>query len=119
MGLKEFDFIEESIEMLRTMSPALESISDEIKDYFEEILREKNQEYINLTSRIKSEASLREKIIRNRYIKKYTEAGDLIDNMSDIIGLRLEGRFLKNEEKINRFFLIAGKKSILNRSFSM
>ncbi|WP_027701950.1 GTP pyrophosphokinase [Metaclostridioides mangenotii] len=104
MGLKEFDFIEESIEMLRTMSPALESISDEIKDHFEEILKEKNQEYINLTSRIKSEPSLREKIIRNRYIKKYSEAGDLIDNMSDIIGIRIECRFIEDEAKIYRLF---------------
>lgn len=67
MGLKEFDFIEESIDMLRTMSPTLETISDEIEEYFENILDEKNQEYINVTSRIKSESSLREKIIRNRY----------------------------------------------------
>lgn len=70
MGLKEFDFIEESIDMLRTMSPTLETISDEIEEYFENILDEKNQEYINVTSRIKSESSLREKIIRNRYLKK-------------------------------------------------
>ncbi len=69
MGLKEFDFIEESIDMLRTMSPTLETISDEIEEYFENILDEKNQEYINVTSRIKSESSLREKIIRNRYLK--------------------------------------------------
>ena len=51
MGLKEFDFIEESIDMLRTMSPTLETISDEIEEYFENILDEKNQEYINVTSR--------------------------------------------------------------------
>ncbi|HGZ2730478.1 TPA: GTP pyrophosphokinase, partial [Clostridioides difficile] len=78
MGLKEFDFIEESIDMLRTMSPTLETISDEIEEYFENILDEKNQEYINVTSRIKSESSLREKIIRNRYLKKYGEASNLI-----------------------------------------
>ena len=45
MGLKEFDFIEESIDMLRTMSPTLETISDEIEEHFENILDEKNQEY--------------------------------------------------------------------------
>ncbi|WP_235665715.1 hypothetical protein [Clostridioides difficile] len=83
MGLKEFDFIEESIDMLRTMSPTLETISDEIEEYFENILDEKNQEYINVTSRIKSESSLREKIIRNRYLKKYGEASNLIHNDSD------------------------------------
>ncbi|EGT4025975.1 GTP pyrophosphokinase, partial [Clostridioides difficile] len=102
MGLKEFDFIEESIDMLRTMSPTLETISDEIEEYFENILDEKNQEYINVTSRIKSESSLREKIIRNRYLKKYGEASNLIHNVSDLIGLRIECRFIEDENKIYR-----------------
>ncbi|WP_131086511.1 GTP pyrophosphokinase [Clostridioides difficile] len=102
MGLKEFDFIEESIDMLRTMSPTLETISDEIEEYFENILDEKNQEYINVTSRIKSESSVREKIIRNRYLKKYGEESNLIHNVSDLIGLRIECRFIEDENKIYR-----------------
>ena len=89
MGLKEFDFIDESIDMLKSMSPTLELIADDIEEYFEDILKGKDQEYINVTSRVKGEASLREKIIRNRYLKKYNEAGNLIHNLSDLIGIRI------------------------------
>lgn len=102
MGLKEFDFIDESIDMLKAMSPTLELIADDIEEYFEDILEGKDQEYINITSRVKGEASLREKIIRNRYLKKYNEAGNLIHNLSDLIGIRIECRFIEDEKKIYR-----------------
>lgn len=102
MGLKEFEFIDESINMLNVMSPILEIVSDQLEDHFEDILEEKNQEYINISSRIKSESSLREKIIRNRYIKRYEEAKNLIDRLSDLIGVRIECRFIEDENKIYR-----------------
>ncbi|MEF9992441.1 MAG: GTP pyrophosphokinase [Romboutsia sp.] len=102
MGLKEFDFIDESIDMLRSMSPTLELIADEIEEYFADILKNRNQEYINVTSRVKDESSLREKIIRNRYLKKYNEADNLIHNLSDLIGIRIECRFIEDENKIYR-----------------
>lgn len=102
MGLKEFDFIDESIEILRSMSSTLEIIADEIEEYFKQVLEGKNQEYINVTSRVKSELSLREKIIRNRYLNKYNEASNLIHNLSDLIGIRIECRFIEDENKIYR-----------------
>lgn len=100
MALKEFDFIDDSIDMLRLMTPTLELISDELKKKFEYILQDKNQEYINISSRVKSETSLQEKIIRNRYLKKYSEAKNLIHNLSDLIGIRIECRFIEDENKI-------------------
>ena len=102
MGLLEFDFIEESIDKLKSMSSTLELIGDELEEYFEEILDCKQEDYINVTSRVKSESSLREKIIRNRYLKKYNEANNLIHNLSDLIGVRIECRFIEDENKIYR-----------------
>lgn len=102
MGLLEFDFIEESIDKLKSMSSTLELIGDELEEYFEEILDYKQEDYINVTSRVKSESSLREKIIRNRYLKKYNEAINLIHNLSDLIGVRIECRFIEDENKIYR-----------------
>lgn len=100
MGLAEFDFIEESIEMLNSMSSTLELIGEELEEYFERILDFKEEEYLNINSRVKSESSLREKIIRNRYLKKYNEAEKLIHNLSDLIGVRIECRFIEDENKI-------------------
>lgn len=102
MGLLEFDFIDESIDMLRSMSSTLELIGEELEGYFEDILDNKQEEYTNVKYRVKSEESLREKIIRNRYLKKYNEAEKLIHNLSDLIGVRIECRFIENENKIYR-----------------
>lgn len=102
MGLLEFDFIEESIDMLKSMSPTLELIGYDLEKYFEGILDYKEEEYLNIKSRVKSECSLREKIIRNRYLKKYNEASNLIHNLSDLIGVRIECRFIEDENKIYR-----------------
>lgn len=102
MSLKEFDFIDESIDMLKSMSPTLELIADEIEEYFEDALILRNQEFINVTSRVKDESSLREKIIRNRYLNKYSEAQMLIHNLSDLIGIRIECRFIEDEKEIYR-----------------
>lgn len=102
MSLKEFEFIDESIDMLQSMTPTLELISDELRKNFEYILQDKNQEYINISARVKSETSLQEKIIRNRYLKKYNEATNLIHNLSDLIGIRIECRFIEDENKIYR-----------------
>ena len=54
-------------------------IADEIETYFEKILQEKEQEYISMSSRVKSESSLREKIIRNRYLVKFDDASEMMD----------------------------------------
>ena len=71
MGLKEFEFIDNAVNILDDMTPMLLDIADEIETYFEKILQEKEQEYISMSSRVKSESSLREKIIRNRYLVKF------------------------------------------------
>ena len=54
MGLLEFDFIEESIDMLNSMTSTLELIGYELEKYFEGILDYKEEEYINVKSRVKS-----------------------------------------------------------------
>ena len=41
MGLLEFDFIEESIDKLKSMSSTLELIGDELEGYFEGVLDQK------------------------------------------------------------------------------
>ena len=71
MSLREFEYIDESIEILKEITPTLNMLSEELIVYFENILNEYEQEYLNVNSRVKSEYSLREKIIRNKYLKKY------------------------------------------------
>lgn len=102
MGLKEFEFIDKAVNILDDMTPMLIDISSELETYFEKILQEKEQEYISMSSRVKSEASLREKIIRNRYLVKFDEASNMMEFLPDLIGVRIECRFIEEENKVYR-----------------
>ncbi len=71
MSLREFEYIDEAVELLNDITPTLHMLSEELVKYFEGILNINEQEYLNVNSRVKSEYSLREKIIRNKYLNKY------------------------------------------------
>lgn len=103
MELKLFGFIEEVLEELDKMKVQLEEVSEEIETYFEELLCATNKGYININSRVKSKKSLKEKIIRNDYYQKYDTKEKLFDNISDLIGIRLECKFVQDETEIYKF----------------
>ncbi len=56
---------------------------------------------IGVTSRIKTRESLKEKILRNNLYRS-TSADKLVFEMHDIIGIRIECRFFKDEEFLYR-----------------
>lgn len=56
--------------------------------------------FLNVTHRIKSYGSLREKILRNNLFLKYQTPERLFQNLSDLIGIRIECRFIEDERKI-------------------
>lgn len=99
MGLKEFEFIEEATSILTEQRPALEVIEDELVKFFASIPLN-DSELIAVTSRIKSENSLKEKIIRNRYLTTYSDPKELISDIPDLIGIRIECKFTKEEKDI-------------------
>lgn len=100
MELKMFNFIEEVIGRLEEISDELQNESKELEIYFEKLLENKNDGDINVNSRVKSSSSLREKIIRNNYYKKYRSSEEVILNLSDLIGVRVECRFIEDEMQI-------------------
>ncbi|WP_069998947.1 GTP pyrophosphokinase [Cellulosilyticum sp. I15G10I2] len=103
MELKLFAFIEEILSSLEDRKESLDQVSKELEVFFEELLYTANKGYININSRVKSKKSLKEKIIRNDYYQKYDTKEKLFDNIPDIIGLRLECRFIQDETEIYKF----------------
>ncbi len=99
MSLKEFEFIEAATAILEEQRPALEVIEEELVKFFASIPLKEN-ELMAVSSRIKSDSSLKEKIIRNRYMVKYSNPADLISDIPDLIGIRIECKFVKEEEDI-------------------
>ena len=55
-----------------------------------------------MASRIKSENSLKEKIIRHNLFRHYKNPKNVIDHFSDLIGIRIECRFIQDEENVYR-----------------
>lgn len=108
MELKLFGFIEEVLDELEDRRPGFEEASKEIENFFEEILSETEKGYLNINTRVKSSKSLKEKIIRNQYYQKYETKELLFKNVPDIIGVRIECRFIQDEadlyKYIKRFF---------------
>jgi ppGpp synthetase/RelA/SpoT-type nucleotidyltranferase len=100
MTLQVFNFIDNAIESLDKSKEDLETATKILEHYFDEILSVRSEGYLNINSRVKSAISLKEKIIRNSYYKKYGSPEELFTNLSDLIGIRVECRFIKDENDI-------------------
>ena len=103
MNIKEFDYLEIALNELENNNEALIKTSMNLEKSFFTILNESYCEFSNISCRVKSVESLREKILRNHYYKRYPNANDLIFKLSDLIGIRIECRFGDDEKKIYRF----------------
>ena len=99
MSLQEFEFIESAIDILRKQQKTLEEIEYELVKFFASIPLKEN-ELMSVSSRIKSESSLKEKIIRNRYLIDYDDPEVLFSEIPDIIGVRIECKFVRDEKDI-------------------
>jgi ppGpp synthetase/RelA/SpoT-type nucleotidyltranferase len=98
-----FTFIDEVLEELDEMKIDLDISSREIEEYFEKIIDGSSDGYLNINSRVKSKHSLKEKILRYDYYNKYHNCSCLFEDLSDLIGLRLECRFIEDEVAIYKF----------------
>ncbi len=106
MNIKEFDYLEIALNELKDNNEALIKASMDLEKSFFNILYESYCEFSNISCRVKSIESLREKILRNHYYKRYPNANELIYKLSDLIGIRIECRFGDDEKKIYRFLKI-------------
>lgn len=99
MELKIFNYIDEATKILDEKRPLLKDIGIYLNRYFHKILLSQKKDDSSITFRIKSSPSLKEKIIRHSYYKKYT-TDELFYNLSDLIGIRIQCRFIEDENKI-------------------
>ncbi len=109
LKLKIFSFIDEVIEYKHELRFEIDATKRSIDALFLSMFQE-NERFINYTSRIKEDDSLKEKIIRQNYAKRFDTPAQMFDCMSDIIGCRLECRFIDDEhalyEQLFRYFSI-------------
>lgn len=99
MRLEIFDFIDQTIAMVDDMRDVLKEANRELEYFF----RDKFADYdniLNITSRVKTSTSLKEKIFRNNFYLKYKTPRRLIASLSDLIGIRMECRFIEDESDV-------------------
>ncbi|WP_025640618.1 GTP pyrophosphokinase [Schnuerera ultunensis] len=99
MRLEIFDFIDDTIVLVDGMRDLLEEGNRELEYFFKEKFLDLDN-ILNISSRVKSSMSLKEKIFRNNFYLKYDSPGELIENLSDLIGVRIECRFIEDEEEV-------------------
>ena len=100
MSLAELQYIERALETLDSHQTTLETLAQQLKGEFEQIAKQNHVDYLNILTRVKGRTSLKEKILRNSYYKKYRQPETLIYELSDLIGLRIECRFEEDERRI-------------------
>ncbi|MFV0382154.1 MAG: RelA/spoT family protein [Breznakia sp.] len=98
MKLKLFHKIDDTITLLKQNHEEYESIQKEIKYTLLSALQDDS--VLDITTRIKTATSLREKIIRNQYYLRYETPQAILNNLSDVIGLKIDCRFIQEEFQI-------------------
>ncbi|MGN9165306.1 GTP pyrophosphokinase [Tissierellaceae bacterium HCP3S3_D8] len=99
MKLELFDFIDETLALIDENADMLNKVAAELEKFFNDSFFIKDH-FLNVRYRIKSKESLKEKILRYNFYLKYKTPENLIHNLSDLIGFRIECRFIEDEEKI-------------------
>ncbi len=97
--LELFRFIEETLKIIENSYDVLDRVAGELEKFFTNSFFI-NDHFLNVNYRIKSPDSLREKILRHNMYLTYSSPEELVDNLSDLIGFRIECRFICDEKKI-------------------
>lgn len=99
MKLELFDFIDETLLLIEEKTDELDGVAEQLEKFFNDSFFIKDH-FLNVNYRIKSSESLREKILRHNFYMKYETPENLVHNLSDLIGFRIECRFIEDEAKI-------------------
>lgn len=99
MRLPVFDLIDDTLNLLEQNDAFYHEAEQELRTIIRALFRDDREYLVDLNSRVKSKESLREKIIRNRFYKECTQAQEILDQLSDLIGVTIECRFIEEEYK--------------------
>ena len=100
-----FKYVDEVVDYYETIQYKYKNIAHDLKHMMEEAVC-KNSEYtLNISYRVKEPESVREKLIRNSYYRLHTTKEEIVANIQDIIGLRIECKFNDDEAYVYSLML--------------
>ncbi len=100
MELELFQFIEDTITYYNENKEDYECVMRILRKRFAEICSSYGDSVVSFKSRIKEEESLKEKLIRNQFYLDYQTGEEAILHLSDLIGITIQCRFIRNENEI-------------------
>lgn len=100
MNLEIFQHIDDVVELFEGKRDVYKLIAEEIKEYFDDHVFDQSKYTLNLIYRIKTVESIREKLLRNSYISKYKTDEEVLANFQDLIGFRIECKFIDDEKYV-------------------
>ncbi len=103
MQLELFQFIEDTLNLFELKMPSYEYAEGQLEKTFSEIYADKTEAALSFHSRIKSSASLREKLIRNEFYLNCHSGEEALDHLSDLIGITVQCRFIRNEAELYQY----------------
>ncbi len=101
MKLRLFDFIENVVEEYDRNQDLYLFAEERIRMYFESLMLGKaDTSVVSLHTRIKTRESLKEKLLRNKFYLHFDDPKDVMMYLSDLIGITIECRFIRNEAEL-------------------
>lgn len=102
MRLKLFDLVDDTVDLLEQERPLYEQVAERLKEYLRGALATRRECLMELQSRVKGAASLREKMLRKSLYKRADTGRGVLDGLSDLVGVRVQCRFISEEAEVYR-----------------
>ncbi|MEQ3345815.1 GTP pyrophosphokinase [Peptoniphilus senegalensis] len=99
MKLELFNYIDDVLDLFDYHRIELAGVNKELKKYFSDLLIDDDR-LTNITTRIKTQESLREKLIRRNFFMRFPDPVRGFKYIQDLVGIRVECRFIKDEEAL-------------------
>lgn len=100
MRIQLFDFIDDTLEYYERKMPSFEYAQKQLMNAFQTMFSDRDDSIVNFLTRIKKTDSLKEKLIRNQFYLDYSTPEEAIEHLSDLIGITVQCRFIRNETEI-------------------
>jgi len=95
-----FKYVDDVVSYYEKIVYKYEDIAQEMKKILDDIIVANSEYTLMVSYRVKEPESVREKLIRNSYYRLHTTKEEIIANVQDIIGLRIECKFTEDEKYV-------------------
>lgn len=95
-----FKYVDDVVNYYEKIIDKYETIAQEIVHGMEEMIVANSEFTLAISHRVKDPESVREKLIRNSYYRLHTSKEEIIANVQDVIGLRIECKFTEDEKYV-------------------